>query len=281
MARRRGLALLLAAALLLAGCGKKGFPATVQGVTISGAPKRVAVLSEHLAEAAVGMGYGGQIAGVCDGSQLPGLEDAQPVGTALLPDGAALAELKADLVLSTQPLPEGTVNCPVVVLAAPTTLEGLSGFYRDIAACFAGERAEEGRLFAADAESWVAALNEKIGDADRPSFAVLCDPRGYLAGTGTLEADLFGRLLGENTAAAAEGYATLEGMAEPEVLFCTDALTLEELQRLPGFAEMACVQEGRVVFLQMAPFERCSSALFLQLIPAVTAQYPQVFGGAN
>ena len=79
MARRRGLALLLAAALLLAGCGKKGFPATVQGVTISGAPKRVAVLSEHLAEAAVGMGYGGQIAGVCDGSRLPGLEEGGPL----------------------------------------------------------------------------------------------------------------------------------------------------------------------------------------------------------
>ena len=45
MARRRGLALLLAAALLLAGCGQKGFPATVQGVTISGAPMRVALLS--------------------------------------------------------------------------------------------------------------------------------------------------------------------------------------------------------------------------------------------
>ena len=173
------------------------------------------------------------------------------------------------------------MDCPVVVLATPTTLEGLAGFYRDIAACFAGERAEEGRLFAADVESWVAALDEKIGAAHRPSFAVLCDPRGYLAGAGTLEADLFGRLLGENTAAAAEGYAALEGMAEPEVLFCTDALTLEELQQLPGFAEMACVQEGRVTFLQMAPFERCSSALFLQLIPAVTAQYPQVFGGAN
>ena len=282
MARRRGLALLLAGALLLTGCAGKGFPVTVRGVALSGAPKRVAVLSGQLLSAAWGMGYGSQIAGTCPGGQeLCGLEETAPVGTALLPDGEAIARLKADLVLSTQPLPAEAAaqigDCPVVVLAAPTTLAEMTAFYRDLAACFAGADAGGRRVFGADMERWVAALDEKIGGEPRPSFAVVCTPQGYLAGGGTLEADLFGRLLGENTAAGLTGYAA-GAAGEPDVLFCTDRLTLAELQQAEGFGELACVQAGRVVFLDMTPFEQSSSALFLQLIPAVTAQYPQVFG---
>ena len=85
------------------------------------------------------------------------------------------------------------------------------------------------------------------------------DRSGAAATGDTLESEVLGKLGLQNTASELSGYALsdeqLAGM-DPDWLICDDGITAEALAA-SRYASLPAVQEGRVLYVDGAPFEMC------------------------
>ena len=262
-------ALGLAMVVLLTGCGGKGFPAQVAGVTIDKKPKNVAVMTPGITAVAVQLGYTDQIAAACQGS---GLSKVPEVGTAAAPDMDAIEGEGVDLIITTMALADDDqiaadqADIQVVVLSNPTTLDQLDNYYQSIAMCFEGKLGDDAP--ASEIVKKMERAVQKYQQQQKPTFAIITSAGLTVAGGDTLEGDLFSQVLGQNVAADYPGYTmTLEQLiqANPQVLIVTDALDTSVVQSTYGLSGLQAVQSGQVYSISMQVVEQCMPQLITQV----------------
>ena len=272
-------AFLLALSLLLTGCGSKNFPVQVSGIEIDKKPQHVAVMTPGIAAMAVQLGYSDQIAAVCSDS---GIDKLPQVGTAVAPDVEAMIDEEVDLVITTMAFSDDNkiaaeqADIQIVVLENPTSLDGLSTYYQNIAMCFEGKLGDEPAV-----EEYVDKMERAIVEyqqEQKPTFAIITSAGLTVAGNDTLEGDLFSKVLGQNVAADYPGYTmTLEQLvqANPQVLIVTDTLDIGVVQSTYGLSGLQAVQSGQVYSISMQMVEQCMPQLITQVCNIADKVYQQ------
>lgn len=280
---RRAVVLALSLATLLGGCGGDArsdatpypdtttdgattYPLTVTAgngeVTLESVPRRIVSLSPSATETLYAVGAGAQVVAVDDQSDHPAeaprtkLSGFQPNAEAVTghdPDLVVLANDTNGIVRSL-----GSLGIPVMLLAAPTTLEG--GHEQILTLGRATGHASEARRVVDSVRSRIdAAVASLPASARGMSVYHELDASMYSVTSGTFIGSLYTRFGLRNIADAAPdaagGYPRLSAeyvvTAAPDVIVLTDAesggQTPEKVAARPAFDAIPAVRERRVV----------------------------------
>lgn len=252
------------------------FPVMIGETEILSRPERAVALNPSVAEILCDMGLAAKLSGVGTWENTPaGLEGLPRCGSEVLPDIPAILEAKADLVLTVTPLPETAreqlqqAGIPLVSLQKPDTVEGLPGYYTQLALALLGR--ESGP---AAAEAFCAPLMARYAAVVAAAEELPEHPLGAFAAflpltlaTGDC---LQGRLLTacgiEN---AAEEYTDWQYPPEllipfePQVLVVdTRTLTVEEVNAHPNYKTTPCAVNGRILGIDGSAIENGGIRLF-------------------
>ena len=270
-------AMLLCAALLLTGCQSAGetadFPVSVEGVVLETQPQRIVSLSPVLSAALMELNGLDVLAGVSDycHDKVPETGEIPAMGSAQTPDVQAIIDSGADTVLSVSAMSAGNISTleaagiRLIILPQPTSLAELAVLYTQVGTVLKGAStgAERGDNLSQNLTDRLSFLSGKIGEDNTASYLYLPDLSGAAATGDTLESEVLGKLGLQNTASELAGYALsdeqLAGM-DPDWLICDDGITAEALAA-SRYASLPAVQEGRVLYVDGAPFELCSSRM--------------------
>ncbi len=120
------------------------YPVTVGNLTLSEAPKGIAVLSENLADVVLACGYEGKLSARSDVCTQEALSILPSVGTPDNPDMTELDDLGVDLILTDSCFDEEVSEklekhgTSVLVIKPATDIDSLSKLYNNTAAAVAG-----------------------------------------------------------------------------------------------------------------------------------------------
>lgn len=234
------------------------FPITVCGTEIKEEAKRVISLSPAVTEIIAELGYVDRLCGISSYCDYPRDLDIQAVGSAENPEMDMITGLKADVLFTLSGLSERDIyaleeaGTAVVCLETPSTLEGYTKLYSDIASVFAGEKVGTEKGSAA-----VQALKAGISTAFSGSY-IYVTPKLTVAGADTFENAVLS-LAGENLCTE-EGYCetlSLEGV-QPEYIIASDIFTTADLSADDVLSSM--IDGGaEVIFVDTMGFERPSA----------------------
>ncbi|HNW04114.1 MAG TPA: ABC transporter substrate-binding protein [Oscillospiraceae bacterium] len=240
------------------------WPAQVSGVTLEAAPGKAISMSPIVTELLYDMGLGDRLAAVSnyctdDAGNDPSLPD---VGTAVLPDLAAIAEIQPDYVLTMAQFSESDLlalqqmDAEVIVFSAPQDLAGQEALRKELSVLFLGK--ESGASAAAD---FTAAYEAKLREVTAPAAE-------YFAANGSTVGVACLRILNSTyatgdtlvneyleaaglTNAAAE-YAGWEigedGVAavNPDVLFVSEGICIADLETSDLYKKKTAVKGDKV-----------------------------------
>lgn len=240
------------------------WPAEVSGVTLEAAPETVISMSPVLTELLYDMGLGEKLVATSDFcTDESGSDPCLPkVGTTVLPDLAAVAEIKPDYVLTMAQFSESDLlalqqmNTEVIVFSAPQDLGGQEALARDLAVFFLGK--ESGAAAAAD---FSAAYEARLQAVTSPAAEYL-ETNGASASvaclrvlnstyaTGDTLADEYLEAAGLlNAAAEYTGWEIgEEGIAavDPDVLFVNEGIHLADLETSDLYKKKSAVKGDKV-----------------------------------
>lgn len=271
--------LLLAAVILITGCGKEqesssvptelivtdvtsreeqphsDYPMEVCGVEIKEKLSRAVSLSPAVTEIMSELGLTDRLCGISTYCDYPDELEKQTAGSSENPDMAIITALEPDGVFTLSGLSERDIyalediNVAVVCLKAPVTMEEYSALYRDIAAPFIGtEKAQKA------ADEAVTALKNAAEGAFEGSF-VYITPKLTAAGADTFENAVLS-LSGENICTSA-GYTDLLTLAEsmPKYIIAADSLSYSDIagdDTLAGYIDGG----AEIIYVPAERFER-------------------------
>ncbi len=260
----------------------EGYPALVGGLNIEAPPESVASLSPLLTDMVTTLPLGDPLIAVSEycrnDTGLPS------VGTPLLPDIDGIIEHSPDYLITLTPLTRQQkisleqVGTKVLEFSTPTTVGGFADLASEIATLFLGK--ERGSAvasgiygrFSDTLAQYSTTINLPV--EERPSYSLLFDLSGFSATPDTLEAQIFGSVLGR-TAVEGQGYATtMEDIvaADPEILILPDTLTMQDLSGT-GLENGTAAQNAKVFFIDMSYVETYSPKLLFDLAVIAKSVY--------
>ncbi len=302
----RALALLLAAAVLvagLAGCGASSaeedagetpsaaFPVTVtddagRQVTVSAEPQRIVSLAPANTEIIYGLGLLDRLVGVTTFDDYPvEVADIEKVGDFITPNLEAIAALEPDLVLATTGVQADVIERieatgATVVAVDPQTLDELLDSIEMVGAVTGVPEA------AADVvesmEIQIEDIAEQVEGAPVRCFIEIAQDPLFTAGQGTLLNDLIEHAGGENVVTQ-EGYVgySLEQLLsdDPAVYLATLGSMSDpaDLAGRPGYGALTAVREGRVYVLEDNLVSRPGPRVVEGIRQIAAALHPDVF----
>ena len=226
------------------------YPVTIGGIRLTKAPTSVICLSPSLTEILFDMRYQSAIVGVSEFCIYPEAATTLPqMGTAAEPNLEEIAGLKADLILTQEPLTVRTMTelekkgIPVLVLNAATTLEELETLYQQLGMIFEGKDPGVAKGTTLYQKVITQITKAKVAiDAIGPVKALLLmDRSGYFA-TGDTFAGRFLSAMGlENSAQEGVDYtlSTAQLSALDPNLILTDGLDKAALASVTSIAKVA------------------------------------------
>jgi iron complex transport system substrate-binding protein len=293
---RRTLAL-LAAALLLGGCGGNArpaaqqstpaaaaFPATAAGVTLAQRPAHIVSLSPTATEMLFAIGAGGQVGAVDDQSDYPP-EAPKSALSGFKPNAEAIAAKNPDLVVisdDTNKIKDQLAQLKIPVYQAPAakTLDDTYAQLRDL-----GTLTGHGTEAAAQAQrvkDQLAALVKTVPQrAKQLSYYYELDPTLFSVTSKTFIGSLFTMLGLRNVADGADktggGYPQLSAeaviQANPDLIFLADTLcckqSLDTVKARAGWGGLTAVRTGQVVALNDSVASRWGPRV-VDLVRAIT-----------
>ncbi len=260
----------------------EGYPALVGGLNIESPPESVASLSPLLTDMVTTLPLGDPLIAVSEycrnDTGLPS------VGTPLLPDIDGIIEQSPDYLITLTPLTRQQkisleqVGTKVLEFATPTTVGGFADLASEIATLFLGK--ERGAAvasgiygrFSDTLAQYSTTINLPV--EERPTYSLLFDLSGFSATPDTLEAQIFGSVLGR-TAVEGQGYATtMEDIvaADPEILILPDTLTMQDLSGT-GLENGTAAQNAKIFFIDMSYVETYNPKLLFDLAMIAKSVY--------
>jgi iron complex transport system substrate-binding protein len=266
---------LLAAALVLAGCGGQDTatpqaPAasesfTAGGLTLDKRPEKIVSLSPTATETLYAIGAGSQVTAVDDQSNFPA--DAPKTDlSGFKPNAEAIAAKQPDLVIIANDIDKikdqlTTLKIPVYLAAAAKTLPEAYQQFTDLGA-LTGHRKEADAL-ALKTKDDIGKLVAGVPKHARTKYYYELDPTLYTVTSKTFVGSLFALFGLNNIADPADadgskgGYPQLgpEALidANPDMVFLADSKcckqSLDTVKARPGWANVAAVRTGQVVAL--------------------------------
>ncbi|GAB4289182.1 MAG: ABC transporter substrate-binding protein [Coriobacteriia bacterium] len=302
----RALALLLAAAVLvagLAGCGgssaeegtgetpSAAFPVTVtddadRQVTVSAEPQRIVSLAPANTEIIYGLGLLDRLVGVTTFDDYPAeVADIEKVGDFITPNLEAIAALEPDLVLATTGVQADIIERieatgATVVAVDPQTLDELLDSIEMVGAVTGTSEAAAAVIESMQIQ--IEDIAEQVEGAPVRCFIEIAQDPLFTAGQGTLLNDLIEHAGGENVVTQ-EGYVgySLEQLLsdDPAVYLATLGSMSDpaDLAGRPGYAALTAVKEGRVYVLEDNLVSRPGPRVVEGIRQIAAALHPGVF----
>lgn len=305
MKRTGLLSICVSLALLLPGCGWFGgdtavkepqdYPVEAGGVTLSAPPERVLVLSPSLAEVAADMGFSGRLCGRSEECDAPQEVAALPsAGRMQLPDKGAVTGLESDLVLTQSPLSDTAsalfeeLKIPVAVIPAAVSFADMEEMYRQVGRLFAGEQTGtlKGGAALQELKGRLAAVAERVSPflpEERPAALYAADIVGSAATGDTVAQTVLHAAGLANGAQEGTGWVLPEGAAAAaQWIFCPVGQE-EAVISAALYANSPAVQNGRVIGVDAALFERQGWRLSQAALLMAKTVYPEAFadGGTD
>ncbi len=293
---RRTLAL-LAAALLLGGCGGGAkpaahqsastaatFPATAGGVTLAQRPAHIVSLSPTATEMLFAIGAGGQVGAVDDQSDYPP-EAPKSALSGFKPNAEAIAAKNPDLVVISEDTNKikdqlAQLRIPVYQAPAAKTLDDSYAQLRDLGT-LTGHVTEAAALTQRVKDQLAALVKTVPQRAKQLSYYYELDPTLFSVTSKTFIGSLFTMLGLRNIADGADqkggGYPQLSAeaviQANPDLIFLADTLcckqSLDTVKARAGWGGLTAVRTGQVVALNDSVASRWGPRV-VDLVKAIT-----------
>jgi len=290
---RRTLAL-LAAALLLGGCGggakpaahpsTPAYPASAGGITFARQPTRIVSLSPTATEMLFAMGAGGEVTAVDDQSDYPPQAPRKSL-SGFKPSVEAIAGWDPELVViadDTNKIKEQLARLKIPVYQAPAakTIDDTYTQLRDLGT-LTGHSTEAAGQVQRIKDQLAALVKKAPSRAKQLSYYYELDPTLYSVTSKTFIGSLFTLLGLRNIADGADktggGYPQLSAesviQANPDLIFLADTVcckqSLDTVKARAGWGTLTAVRTGQVVALNDSVASRWGPRV-VDLVKAIT-----------
>ena len=253
----------------LTGCGEKGYPVSVAGVTLKRAPEQVIALSESAASAIAALGYKSTLVAVPEACR-------ESLGTELKAAGETVAPnmtVLKDLIIAGEGLNYEaeqefkSSKREYLKLAAPQSYSELLGYYENIAKIFAGEESgpQAAQTYFTQLEQSLAELKTKNSTINATVLFYL--EEGFAATGVSLPGTILEKAGFKNAAAGLTGYTfTNEQLlqAKPQYIFCPKGMG-EKLLKNAALKAVPAIAEGKVYEVRTSEVVYAGAALLAVL----------------
>lgn len=230
------------------------YPVTIGSLVFNAAPETVGSLSPAITDIIAELGFSDKLVGVSSYCSFDGMtSDVADLGSSANPDADAIIKAAPELLISHSPIAKKDITAiesagtRVLIIPAPTSVDGLYELYHDIYRVFCGSDENE--------EAAVSSCFEKLEksfdnyDGILGSYVYIMSSKLAFASDSSFGGDFFSHL-GTNAAADEEGISlSKERLAEldPEYIIIPSGM---KISRLPE--ELSAVQNGRIIRLDDA-----------------------------
>lgn len=268
---------------IVSGVAAEGtFPVEINGVTVSGKPTKVAVLSPSLADVVLALGYETQLAAGSEACTQSGLADLPKVSEN---DPQAVIDLGVDLVLADN-LDDSVqsaftdANIPVVTISPAVDRNDFERLYSQVASVFQGGGAgeEKGASVAQDIFIMLDEIS-RIVPSDRvttacylydlESSAVTGDMLGSVIMTSAGVTNIFNSLKDKTYS-----FEDLR-LSNPSIIFCVPGLK-EEIMQDSRLKDFQAVKQGKVIEMDPKYMEWQGRTIVETAYEISAAAYPEL-----
>lgn len=257
----------------LTGCGEKGYPVSVAGVTLKRAPEQVIALSESAASAIAALGYKSTLVAVPEACRESLGTELKAAGETVAPNMTVLKDLPADLIIAGEGLNYEaeqefkSSKREYLKLAAPQSYSELLGYYENIAKIFAGEESgpQAAQTYFTQLEQSLAELKTKNSTINATVLFYL--EEGFAATGESLPGTILEKAGFKNAAAGLTGYTfTNEQLlqAKPQYIFCPKGMG-EKLLKNEALKAVPAIAEGKVYEVRTSEVVYAGAALLAVL----------------
>ena len=242
------------------------YPVIVNDAVIKSAPQRTVCLSQFLTEILFEMGYGETLVGrdsYCDYPE--NVSEITDVGKPTKPDLEKIIDLKPDIVLTATAISTKDIyrledaGITTVYIPNPATIDRFNKIYCAVGLIYEGLFDGENAGNAAFSD-----IAEAFDSAEKNEERFVYITEGLSAAGGdTFESSVLS-LFGKNAAEEGKGYSfNKEFLLElqPERIFANNIYTIDDLLADEIFGALTAVQNGNVIFIDNAYFERPSGRI--------------------
>lgn len=227
------------------------YPVTIGSLVFEESPQNAASLSPALTEIIAELGFGDRLSGRSIYCEYPeSIKGLDTLGSAANPDSEAIIGKAPQLLLSQSPIAKKDITAieaagtRVLIIPAPSSVEGLYELYSSIYLLFNGDTGEaEGK-----AKELLSPLEEKLAANENilGRYVYIISPQLLAAGDDTFAGDFLSHM-GEN--AAAESELTAEKLAEknPDYVILGSEISKKEFLSL--FEEAEVSLDSRIICL--------------------------------
>lgn len=227
------------------------YPVTVGSLVFEESPQNAATLSPALTEIIAELGFGDRLSGRSVYCEYPeSIRSLDTLGSAANPDVDAIIGKSPQLLLSQSPIAKKDITAieaagtRVLIIPAPSSLEGLYELYSKIFLLFNGENGEaesKAKELLSPLEENLAANKDILG-----RYVYIISPQLLAAGDDTFAGDFLSHM-GENAADVSE--LTAEKLAEiaPDHVILGPEISKEDFLSLLEEAEVSL--DGRIICL--------------------------------
>ncbi len=281
------------AAVSLAGCNQQGagvesgaidtdYPVSIQGVSLSGEPAGVAVLSSEIGDAILAMGYEATLKARtedCTQSDLSVLEATDdPARMAQL--GATVA-LTCDAVSQEQSQSFGDAGVTLISIPAATSREDFERFYGEVGAVFRGGNTgyTHGQEIAQDIFLTIDDVTRAVPSGNAPITACYLFNTEGQAVTGDQFANLLIEAVGltNGVYSSPNGEADLQTVtiANPSYIFCPTGVA-QQISTAEGYCDLDAVKNGRVYEIDASLITSQGRDMIDAVLDIAAAVYPEL-----
>lgn len=227
------------------------YPVTIGSLVFEESPQNAASLSPAITEIIAELGFGDRLSGRSIYCEYPeSIKGLDTLGSAANPDAEAIIGKAPQLLLSQSPIAKKDITAieaagtRVLIIPAPSSVEGLYELYSSIYLLFNGDTGEaEGK-----AKELLSPLEEKLAANENilGRYVYIISPQLLAAGDDTFAGDFLSHM-GEN--AAAESELTAEKLAEknPDYVILGSEISKKEFLSLLEEAEVSL--DSRIICL--------------------------------
>lgn len=249
------------------------YPVTIGSLIFNAAPETVGSLSPAITDIIAELGFADKLVGVSSYCSFDGMPPTlADLGSSANPDADAIIKAAPELIISHSPIAKKDITAiesagtRVLIIPAPTSVDGLYDLYHDIYRIFRGSDENE--------ETAVSSCFEKLErsfanyDGVLGNYVYIMSSKLAFASDSSFGGDFFSHL-GKNAAAEEEGISlTKDRLIEldPEYIIIPSGM---KKSRLPE--ELSAVKNGRVIrldketeqLLERPTSEVCKAADFI------------------